>query len=74
MLQRIFGGSASHCPSKPLSLSLGQRERISKLRLVFLARRETARKRSIHAVCMQVRRAGALRFCREPAHNAARGT
>ncbi len=48
-------------------------ERISKLRLGFLARREAAKKRSIHVVCMQVRRAGTLRFCSEPAHNAARG-
>ncbi len=47
-----------------------KRERISRLRLGFLARRETARKRSIHAVCMQVRRAGTLRFCQEPAHDA----
>jgi hypothetical protein len=38
-------------------------ERISKLRLGFLAKREPAKKRSIHEVCEHF----------ESAHNAARG-
>ncbi len=54
----------------PLVLGLTLLERISKLRSGSLARRERARKRSIHAVCMQVRRAGTLRFCQETAHDA----